>query len=84
MLQIRLTVIFKPVNIGTSRVGYLNQTSFNSIFAPPSIFWICGAEFPVASAGSRKLNILFAAADACAISIAILATKNRGSLPTEY
>jgi hypothetical protein len=68
--------MFNPFSTGTSRVGYLNQTFFNSILTPCGPFSF-SSESPRSSgidvlsgwAGSGLiLLILFAAAKACATS----------------
>lgn len=42
------------------------------------MFWIFDADTSVAPEGALRLNIRFAAADACAISIATLVTTKLG------
>jgi hypothetical protein len=66
---LQLTAILRPVNIGISRVGYLNQTSFSSILTPPSALMMSAADLPSAVSSVLKLRILFAAAEACATSV---------------
>jgi hypothetical protein len=56
------------VKIGTSRVGYLNHRSRNSILTPPSASWSSEVALSLGFAGTRKLKIRFAACAACAKS----------------
>jgi hypothetical protein len=65
-----LTVKLRPVKIGTSRVGYLNHRSRNSILTPPSVSWSSEVALSFGFVGILKLRIRFAACAACAKSAA--------------